>query len=426
MDYPAKVFDTRTLDAVFLTHAHLDHAGGLPFFEHYHMRCPIFCTKETRDITKILLKDSWKISHLRHKCEPYRKMDLKSVMKDIRLQRFDAEQRFRTIKYEFLNAGHIPGSASIKFSIEGKTVLYTGDYNTVETLLMQQADPASWGHVDVLITESTYGVRNHPDRNKLRRDILHKIESVVGRGGSVLLPVFAVGRAQEVLLMLSGKKWDIPIYMDGMAKKVTRIAMRGSSPYTKHKDELAAMYRKIKVIHNSHQRENAANGPGIFITTSGMMSGGPAMRYMENIWNDPKSAVLLTGFQVKNTNGYRLAEERTWFVNGKRESVKCDVVRYDFSAHLSREDIQDAIRATQPGTVIFNHGSPEALAAMADWARKETDANIFVPGVGDLIELDGETLQKRVYTDDDGYDFPHEHQHGETCQPSDYTVEYDE
>lgn len=428
-DFPAKVFEARALDGVFLTHAHLDHSGGLPFFEHYHMGCPIFCTPETVKITKILLEDSYKIARIKHLAQVFDRRDLRKALRDTRFTQFNVEKQHRSIRYALLNAGHIPGSASIRLRAEGITLMYTGDYNTQASQLMQPSDPSTWGQVDVLITEATYGARDHPDRAAVEQAFLAKVEEVVRRGGRVLIPVFAVGRAQEILILLSQRKWDVPIYMDGMAKKVTRVIVDGPSPYVTNKAALKAMFEHAELISSSSHREHAADRPGIFLATSGMLQGGPAIVYLEQLWADPHSAVLLTGYQSPGTLGHLLDTERRTVIQGQPVSVQCEVQRFDFSAHLSRADIEQAILAVRPRVIIFNHGDREACESMRQWAQQHTGAHVYVPQVGDQIDISerGETSHQHIYDRDDGYDFPAEHQHGRMQAPPEQRhVEHDD
>jgi putative mRNA 3-end processing factor len=414
-DYPAKVFEVRHVNGVFLSHAHLDHSGGLPFFEHYRMICPIFCTQETREITQILLKDSHKIARIKHLHEAFSNLELKQVYKSMKDVVCNKEEQFRGIKYNFLNAGHIPGSASIKVTAEGITVLYTGDYNTRRTQLMQEADPHTWGHVDVLITECTYGNRQLPSRDSLEEEFLDHVAAVLKRGGRVLIPVFAVGRAQEIAIMLGKRDWPVKIYMDGMAKKVTRAVLDGKSPYVINRDKLAHMFSNVEFVKSDDHRTKAAEGPGIFLTTSGMLQGGPAIRYLEHLWSDKNSAVLLTGYQVKNTNGWMLDQEQTCYLAGYRTKVQCEVKRYDFSGHLSSEDIKQTILAVQPRILILNHGNVEATAAIASWARDHLRCEIFTPEIGEQITIsaDGKPSSMKLYDECIGEECIYEHQHPE-------------
>jgi putative mRNA 3-end processing factor len=425
-DYPAKVFEVKDVQGVFLSHAHLDHSGGLPFFEHYRMICPIFCTPETRLITQILLKDSHKIARIKHLHEAFSNLELKEVTKSMQNTSFNKETQFRSIKYSYLNAGHIPGSASIRIVAEGQTILYTGDYNTRTTRLMQPADPHTWGHVDVLITECTYGARSLPAREQLEEEFLDKIEQVVKRGGRVLIPVFAVGRAQEVMIMLTKRDWRVPIYLDGMAKKVTRAIMEGGSPYVANKERLGAIFNKVQFIATEEHRSQAAQGPGIFVTTSGMLQGGPAIHYLEHMWSDKNSAVLLTGYQVKGTNGWMLDNEGVAYIGGYRTKVQCEVHRFDFSGHLSADDLKQAILAVRPRILVFNHGDREATAAIVAWARQNLQCEVFAPELGEQITIapDGSPSTMKLYEGCAGAECINEHQHEHEHAHSD--LEYDD
>jgi putative mRNA 3-end processing factor len=421
-DYPAKVFEVREVDGVFLSHAHLDHSGGLPFFEHYRMLCPIFCTQETKLVTQILLKDSHKIARIKHLHEAFSDIDLKDVSAHMKLVSFDTATQFRSLKYTFLNAGHIPGSASIKIQAEGVSLLYTGDYNTRTTQLMQPADPATWGHVDVLITECTYGMRTLPDRGQLEIDFLNKVDQVIRRGGRVLIPVFAVGRAQEILVMLSKRQWPVPIIMDGMAKKVTRAILDGPSPYVINKERMAKAFDQVEFVSSEDHRNQAAERQGIFLTTSGMLQGGPAIHYLEHMWSDKNSAVLLTGYQVKGTNGWLLDTEKTAYLGGYRTKVQCEVERYDFSGHLSNEDIKQAILAVQPRVLILNHGNKEATDALCMWAKQSTKCEVLTPQVGDMVTISpgGPSITK-LYEDCVGSECIFEHQHAHDNDGAEYS-----
>jgi len=412
-DYPAKVFESRALDGVFLSHAHLDHAGGLPFFVHYHMRCPIYCTQETDEITRILLRDSQRVAHLKRLHEAFTKSDMQDALGMLTHVRYNEETRLRSISYAFLNAGHIPGSAAVRIRAEGLSLVYSGDYNTETTRMMMAADPTTWGKTDILITESTYAEREHPDREKTEKEFLEHIERVTRAGGRVLIPVFAVGRAQEVLLMLSRKQWSVPVYIDGLARKVTAAIIDGPCPYATSKQQLRASLRVAKPIGSLNQRVEAAEQSGIFVTTSGMLQGGPAMYYLQEMWSDPKSAVLLTGFQVHNTPGWHLSEEHIIKLDGQRHEVQCQVKRYDFSAHLSRTGLQQTILALKPRILIFMHGDPSSTKALADWAHQAVGATVYSPAVGEQIDIDpnGVSSSLQLYKAQDGYEFPPEHNH---------------
>lgn len=387
-DYPEKVFEVKDIDGVLISHAHLDHTGALPFFEHHNLICPIFMTPVTKPIVQILLKDSYKIARIRELHPAYTKPDLKKVKKQIRSVAFDKRNHFRKIYFTYLNAGHIPGSASILIETEGKRILYTGDFNTRKNNLVKPADSRDVGDVDVLITETTYGARELPEREPLEQEFLDQIAATVAQGGRVLIPVFALGRSQEVLIMLSKRKWKVPIYFDGMCKQITRKILTSPTSYVINKNRLNRMYfEEVKYISSDKMREEIVGKPGIFVCTSGMMQGGPAIEYLKRMWHDPRSAVMLTGYQIRHTNGWLLAESREIYINGWKTKVRCFVKRYDFSGHLDRNDLIQYILSVNPKKLILQHGNEEAVAAMKEWAERNLSCEVHAPAVGDIIDV---------------------------------------
>ncbi len=174
-EYPDKVIDYPDIDGLIISHAHLDHSGALPLFEHYNIICPIFCTRLTLALTKILLKDSYKIERIRNLHPAYNNTDLKKVEKSVTLLDYDKLITHRKINFILRNAGHVPGSAMTLIEAEGKKILYTGDTKLKTTEVMKGAF-TDYQDIDVLIIESTYGARELPDRNELKKKFLDKIE----------------------------------------------------------------------------------------------------------------------------------------------------------------------------------------------------------------------------------------------------------
>jgi len=383
--YPERIINLPDIDGLFISHAHLDHTGALPLFEHYKIICPIYCTKLTYAITKVLLKDSYKIARIRNLHPAYTKTDLRRIHKDVRLIKYDYEYKHRKIRFTFTNAGHVPGSSMILIRAEGKKILYTGDTKLRTTELVRGAR-TDYHDINVLIIESTYGARELPSREEVRKKFLDKIEEVTRRGGSVLIPVFSLGRAQDVLIMLAHRKLNTPIYFDGMCKKITQRILTVPDPYVNNQALLNEMFNK-RVIHigSEKHRAHALSQQGIYVTTSGMMQGGPVLSYLKEMWHDPKHAILLTGYQCKRTNGRHLEEEGYVYLDGWRTYVKCEVEKYDFSGHADKEDLKEMIRRINPKQLIIQHGDPEAVEELKHWAEKEKKYVVYAPELGEEI-----------------------------------------
>ncbi|MFC1648797.1 MBL fold metallo-hydrolase [Nanoarchaeota archaeon] len=386
--YPEGIFKLHELDGIFLSHAHLDHSGALPLFEHYNLLCPIICTSQTKVISKVLLRDSYKVARIRNLHPAYSKEDITGVWNSMRLVNFNKKYKLGKVDYELFNAGHIPGSACTLLEAEGKSILYTGDFNTRESRLMKPAETTYPNDIDLLICESTYGDKDLPERKGIEEKFKQSIRDTIAQGGRVLIPVFALGRSQEVLLMLAKEDFGVPMYFDGMCNQLTRRILSNPSKFVKDKELLAeAYFNKVHIVGSQRKRQMIAKEPGIFITTSGMLQGGPVMSYLKEMWGDEKSAVLLMGFQVKGTNGRHLMEDGYVFMDGWRTFVKCKIEKYDFSGHLSRDDIKTFVQNVKPKKLAFVHGDPESVDNLTQWASKETDCEVFGPRIGDEIVL---------------------------------------
>ena len=390
--FPEKVLNISEIDGVFISHAHLDHSGGLPLFEHNHLKGPIFCTAQTLSATKILLKDSYKIARIKHQHPIYNNADLRDVNKDARLVNYDVWYSHKDIKFMFLNAGHIPGSAMILIEADNKRLLYTGDFNNRDTHLLHHEiiDPVLREKpLDVLITESTYGYRDLPNTEELEKKLITSIKKTISNGGSIIMPVFSLGRAQQLLIMLSKAKINTKIFFDGMCNKLTRKMLETPSKYIKNKETLYdAFYNKVEWVSSEKRRKDAMKNQGIFITTSGMLQGGPVLSYVKEMWHDERNKIILMGFQCKRTNGRHLIDEGFLYLDGWKTYVKCEVEKYDFSGHADNEGIKKIVTELNPKHVFFQHGDEESVLTLKEWADTTLKGkNNHAPKIGDVFDI---------------------------------------
>ncbi|MFP4567952.1 MAG: MBL fold metallo-hydrolase [Candidatus Woesearchaeota archaeon] len=390
--FPRKVLDLSHVDGTFISHAHLDHSGGLPLFEHNHLHGPIFCTAQTLEAVKILLRDSYKVARIKHLHPAYDNGDLKQVSRDASLVVFDKWYSHKDIKFMFLNAGHIPGSAMILIELEGRRLLYTGDFNNRTTALLEHELIGSVLRerpLDILITESTYGHRDLPDGVELEVKFIESIKKTLSEGGSIVIPTFALGRAQQILIMLAKANLDVNIYFDGMCNKLTRRILETPSQYIRNKEILSDFfYNKIEWVSSEKRRKDALKNQGIFITTSGMIQGGPVLAYIKELWHDPKNKIMLMGFQCKRTNGRNLIDEGFLYIDGWKTFVKCAVEKYDFSGHADAAGIKRLVSELRPNHVFFQHGDEESVLYLKEWADKTIGGNNYAPGIGDVFNIE--------------------------------------
>jgi putative mRNA 3-end processing factor len=391
VEYPTYLEKIYDIDGVFISHAHLDHSGALPLLEHKNLSCPIYLTNLTWKITNLLLQDSYHLEKLKHIHPAYVERDITKIKSDLRFVKYDQEYETHNgkVKFQFLNAGHIPGSSSILLKLEGKTLLYTADLNTEKTNLMIESDIEHLeNQIDILITENTYGDRRHPDREFSESGLLKSVEEGIRGGGSVLIPVFGVGRSQEILMILSKLPKDIPIYLDGMARKLTELILNTNDPYIKNKEILEHMYKRVNIIQNPRERDRIKNMKKIVIvTTSGMVQGGPVVSYMDSFINEKDNFIILTGYQAKGTNGRSIFEDHLYYQHHQRFPVKAHVRKFDFSAHYGQDKIHKLIEKIKPKNLILQHGDPDAIASVKHWVKENfPEINVWDPDIGDSKE----------------------------------------
>jgi len=383
-EYPTMP-DLEKIRAVLISHAHLDHTGALPLFNHHGLRGSIFCNSMTKETSRLLLKDSLHVEMIENQTPGYSKENIYNVLDSMQLTRFDAPIDLQGIKFTFLYAGHIPGSASILVEYNGNRLIYSGDVNYQDTHLMKGAKLKT--QADTFIVETTYGDREHPERNAEEERFISKVNETLDRGGRVLIPAFAVGRSQEVAMMLGNHDFHVPVFMDGMAKKVSNLYLRRSD-YVGDHDALRKAMKKITYVKNFRARKDACRTNGIYVTTSGMLDGGPVLDYLASMAHDEKSSVLLTGYQAEDTNGRMLMNHGKVYIDGTRTKIRCELDKYDFSAHSGRQQLITMINDVNPKHLILQHGDESSIESI----KKEFEGRctVHTPKIGDSIEIRGD------------------------------------
>ena len=361
------------VDTMFLSHAHLDHSGMTPLLCE-HDTLPILTTDLTGVISNLLHKDSIKIAQSEGYAKPYTTPDIRKAKHSVKPVKPGQKKQIDDILVRFHSAGHIPGSLMFEL-IGSKRFLFTGDFNTVDTHLVKGTKPVK---CDVLCMEGTYAGRDHPKpRDELEKDFKDKVEDVVARGGTVILPAFAVSRSQELAIIL--RKMGLNVWYDGMGRKVSKIFLKHSE-FLRNPNELKKAINQLNLVHSDHGRKIALNAD-VIITSSGMMDGGPVLHYMNKLKDNPKNAVLLTGYQVDGTNSRLLVDEGLLDFYGVKEKVSCEVEYFDFSGHAGHSQLVDFAKNCEPEKIILMHS--DAREALKE--PLEEFAEVFTPQDGEQI-----------------------------------------
>ncbi|MCL4373840.1 MAG: MBL fold metallo-hydrolase [Candidatus Marsarchaeota archaeon] len=376
-EYPVSV---PHVDAVVLSHAHLDHSGDVPAI-YNSMLVPTFGTEPTLALSNLLLKDSMKLARMQHLKQTFHKQQLHTFQNHYVGMDYNKSAEFGGMSIEMHDAGHISGSAITLIEAGNMRVVYTGDFKLSGQYLHKGADVVK---SDVLITESTYATREHPDRRELINRFIENVKTVIDNNGIALVPVFAVGRSQEILTILYEHNLSSFVYLDGMAREATSIVLRYPS-FISNSDKLKKAVQASSTISEHKDRMEALEGPSIILTTAGMLNGGPVLTYITELGKS--SAIMLTGYQVDGTNGRMLLDKHEVAIGGNVAKILNEVQYYDFSAHAGRSDLYKYVKESSPQTVICVHGDKENSSDFAESLKLE-GFDAYAPKIGDTIKLD--------------------------------------
>jgi len=383
-DYPEYPLNGIFPKTVMVSHGHLDHCGAVANL--MDLSPEVFMSPLTSEFADILGKDTLKISEYKGIPTPYDERDLQVLTQ--RTKRKEAGESFKTYGYraQFYDAGHIPGACGIYLEEpSGKSLFYTGDINTIDTRLVSGAK--DFPEADVLIIESTYYSVDHPPRKETEERFIESLYGTLDIGGTVIIPAFAIGRTQEIMMLLHSE--GIPAYVDGMGVKIYKEMMKHPDSIRSPK-ELSRAFEEATMVTGNNRKQVELES-SVIVTTAGMLNGGPVLYYLEKLYNDPKTKIMLTGYQVEGTNG-RLALERGMIENNDRiMHLKTKIEQYDFSAHCGEKELKDIVNhfcRNGTETVFAMHGDGQNTKDFAEWVSETHGVSAYAPGNGETYVVD--------------------------------------
>ncbi len=393
---------------ILITHAHLDHIGALPIFHRDFPDVPMICTHGTREIAHVMLTDGLKVQTAQQKQgnedfgQVFSADDLDRTLFTLQTQPVGVDfSPLPGLTVRFIHAGHIVGAACIYLQYGNRSILYTGDYNTTSSRTAEALKLADLPEADILITESTYGADTHPSRRSQESDLIKAIVEVVGNGGNVLIPAFALGRAQEIILAIRTSALfhsvNVPVYVDGLVREVTDLFQtqldllpaavqnfaKTQSPFFSEKSS-----PQIISIASAKERPLAIAHPSVIIASSGMLTGGASIGYAKILLERENAAVFISGYTDEESPGRLLQslEPGTEIeLDGTPLTVRAKIQRFNLSAHADRVGITQVIHRVNPQHLILIHGSKSALHELSRAGDLRDKYWIHIPEVGDTI-----------------------------------------
>ncbi|MBE6068580.1 MAG: MBL fold metallo-hydrolase [Clostridium lundense] len=404
------------IDAIIISHAHMDHTGSLPIISKEYPNAKIYMNNMTKDLVRVLLYDSLKIMNNREAEIPlYAELDMKNMLDRVFTINYEVEfPMFDDLTVTFYNAGHIAGASLVYIKSEEGALFYSGDFSlfpqrTVEGAKVPKLRP------DAAIFESTYGDKLHSNRELEEERLIKVVNQCAANKGKMLIPAFALGRAQEIILILKkainkGQLKKISIYVDGMIRNINsaykqnplylknslgKKILRGIEPFY---DDY------IKPIENPDEREEILKKDDaiVIISSSGMLTGGPSLAYAEKIASMKNGYIIITGYQDEESPGRKLLnlledlpEDRALEINSRSIPVKCSIEKVGLSAHGDKSEIKALINMLAPKNVFLVHGNGEIIENLGRELIPEIRSNVFIPKLGDSYNINIKNPRKQ-------------------------------
>jgi putative mRNA 3-end processing factor len=372
-EFPGHV-RARDIDGIILGHAHLDHSGGIPLF-YLSEKKPFFATRTTSELVKILIKDMIKLNSY---YLPFEYLELDKMMDNRVDVNYGQRVKLKDAEFQLMNAGHIPGSAMVDLTVNGKKILYTSDFNTIQTRLCH-GTKVPRKRYDAVIIESTYAMHEHPERKQLELDFMKDVKETLNQGGKVFVPAFAVGRSHEIVNVIRAHKFDGYMLLDGMARAVNQVMLENPDSVRTPQIYAKAM-SNVHEIRGWRDRRLAVKRAEVVVAPSGMLQGGTAMFYMEQLALDSRNSVFIVSFQVPGTGGAKLLETGMFKIKDREQRVNAKVKHFDFSSHSGKTPLQNFLKGLKgkPDVYVI-HGEEESCDFLAEWVRDELDLKGVAP-----------------------------------------------
>ncbi len=373
----------KDISTVVLTHAHLDHSGHIPSLFLSGSNISVLGTNPTFELSDLLIEDMLKISGF---YLPFEYADLTNMMSHSKTLQYKEKHLVNDMEITLYESGHIIGGSSILVEVEGKRIFYTGDINKRGSKLLRPAD-LDLPEVDILIIESTYSQTEQAPREESEKNLVQFAYDVIERGGTLFIPAFSVERAQEIACVLKASNFKHRISMDGMALKANEIMLRNPS-FLRDPDGFKKIIMEVEWVKGWQRRKHLVKEPGVIISPAGMLVGGTALFYLQEIAKNPNNGIALVSYQGKGTPGRLLLEKGLVSYNGKTKKSLAEVKHYEFSGHSSRTELFEILSKIKGNPrVLTVHGDDMSCTKFASEIKEKYGFDAIAPDNVQIVEV---------------------------------------
>lgn len=379
--YPSHV-KPKDIDSVIITHAHLDHSGYVPsLFVSGH--CNVYTTPPTLELTQLLIEDMLKIEKNFH---PFDLPELNNMIKNTKEIGFREKIKRGNATFELRSSGHVIGGGTVLVESDNKRVFYTGDIHPKGSRMLKEAD-LDIGKIDLVITESTYSQTVQMPRKQSEDGLVEFANEVTDRKGILFVPAFSVERSQEIACVLRNAGFKHKVIMDGMALKVNEIMFRYLE-YLRDPKVFADSINTAVSIRNNRERKNALSEPCVVISPAGMLVGGNAVYYLQELAFDSKNGIALVSYQGDGTPGKKLLETGKVETRGRDLKVSAEVRQFEFSGHADKNELFNLIKNIEGNPKVLTvHGDDESCTKFAQEIHEKLGLEAYSPKVDELIKV---------------------------------------
>ena len=379
--YPLHV-KPRDIDSIIITHAHLDHSGCVPSL-FVSGNCNVYATPPTFELSQLLIEDMLKIEKNSHSFGIPEVNNMMSRSKEIG---FKQKVTRGNASFELRSSGHVLGGGTVLLESSGKKLFYTGDINLRGSRMLPSAD-LDIDEIDLLITESTYSQANQTPRIESEQGLIEFANEVMDRNGTLFIPSFSVERSQEIACVLKNANFKHRIIMDGMALKVNEIILRYPE-YQKEPKIFKDVIDKVVAINDHKDRKRALSEPCVVISPAGMLVGGNAVYYLQQLAFDERNGIALVSYQGEGTPGRKLLETGKISTRGKDLNVVAQVKQFQFSGHADRDSLFEMIKKIKGDPKVLTvHGDNQSCTRFAEEIHEKFGFDAHAPAIDETISI---------------------------------------